>query len=116
MNLYNLLSKYQKKSLKNYQLFTDNDNLTNLREGDKIKFIEKHNLRFSEGGKITKVTPYFIIIQLLHNMSKILYPEYCYIFYHRDMRKTSNKLRYLLEGLNNKSIKITKKNLKIDSA
>ena len=70
----------------------------------------------ARGGKITKVTPYFIIIQLLHNMSKILYPEYCYIFYHRDMRKTSNKLRYLLEGLNNKSIKITKKNLKIDNA
>ena len=105
--IINYLTTSQKLLLLDYKLL-NNDEFTILEEGDKIKLLNKSNHNFDLKGKVTLITPYFIRIKF-RNRCKIIYPNQYYIFYYKKPKSFNDKLKYLLDELNKKNIKIYKK-------
>ena len=101
------LNKYQMESIKDY---THINSLNNINIGDSIKFIDKKNLKFKQGGVVTKIVQDCLIIRNLRY--KYMYSvclKNIFIFHKsRSMDKNLNFMKYLSDGLNNNSFKITK--------
>ena len=101
------LNKYQLKSIKDYiHINTLND----VNIGDSIKFIDKKNLKFKQGGVVTKIVKDCLIIRNLRY--KYMYPiclQNIFLFHKsKNIDKNLNFIKYLSDGLNNNSFKITK--------
>ena len=101
------LNKYQLESIKNY---THINTLNNINIGDSIKFIDKKNLKFKQGGVVTKIVKDCLIIRNLRY--KYMYPiclQNIFLFHKsKNIDKNLNFIKYLSDGLNNNSFKITK--------
>ena len=116
-NYTKYLNKKQKLRVENYKCINDIDFLSDgINKGDRIKFIKKKNLFFREGGIIEN-----IIDNNTLEIKNIRY-NFCYyincdnsIILHKskNYKKKDDTERevfeYILNGLNNNTIKITKK-------
>ena len=114
-NYMKYLNKYQQTQIKNYTPI--NDKFTeNLKPGDLIKYIEKKNLKFRQGGKIEKVynDTILVIKGYSYNHKKhitfLVDSSLHIIFYKKTYTKQRDLMEYILKGLNDNSLKITKKN------
>ena len=101
------LNKYQLESIKDY---THINSLNDINIGDSVKFIDKKNLKFKQGGVVTKIAQDCLIIRNLRY--KYMYPiclQNIFLFHKsRTVDKNLSFMKYLSDGLNNNSLKITK--------
>ena len=105
------LNDSQLKLVKNYNLITL-ENINKIRNGDSIRLIQRSNLQFKHGGVVIKLVDNSIIIRNLSYRYNYLVSLDNYIILHKVNErngKTRKFMEYLLNGLENKSIKVTKK-------
>lgn len=105
------LNESQQELVKNYNLVTLN-NIKNIKNGDSIRLIQRSNLQFKHGGVVIKLIDNSIIIRNISYKYNYLVSLDNYIILHKVTdrnSKTRKFMEYLLNGLENKSIKVTKK-------
>lgn len=110
-NYLDYLNKSQQEIVKDYNLIT-NDNIINIKNGDSIKLIKRNNLQFKQGGVALKIIDSSILIRNLGYRYNYVVSLENYIILHKANKKVSKNRKfyeYLLNGLDNNSIKITKK-------
>ena len=106
------LNTKQQKCVKNYMLI-NNSNFNIIKKGDYIKYIIKKNLKFRCGGYVFDVVKSTIFIK--NRKYHYVYPINLknHIILHLPHKsKLSNRdfMQYLLNGLENNTIKVTKSN------
>ena len=115
-NYTKYLNKKQKLRVENYEYINDIDFLNNeIKKGDRIKFIKKKNLCFREGGIIENIidSNTLEIKNVRYNFCYYINCDNSIILHKSKNYKKDNSNRevfeYILNGLNNNTIKITKK-------
>ena len=104
---YKYLNKEQQQKLIDYNLLED---LNKLKPGDAIKYIQKSNYMFKNGGILLKIyTDSLLILNLPFKYKYMINISGSIIFYKKKKSKTLKFMEYVLNGLENNTIKITKK-------
>ena len=110
-NYLDYLNKSQQELVKNYNLITS-ENISNIKNGDSIRLIKRSNLKFKNGGVALKLIEDSILIRNLSYKYNYVVSLDNYIILHKANERSDKKrkfMEYLLHGLENKSIKVTKK-------
>ena len=105
------LNTKEKELLKNYQLL-DETNFNSIKNGDYVRYIIKKNLKFRKGGCIYNIVNNTIFIKnIRYNYVYPINMLHFIIFHKPHKPKMSNRdfMKYLLNGLENRTIKVTKK-------
>ncbi len=105
------LNTKQQKCVENYKLI-DGSNFHTIKKGDYIKYIIKKNLKFRYGGYVFNIIKSTIFIK--NRKYHYVYPidlKNHIILHLPHKSKTSHRdlMQYLLNGLENNTIKVTKK-------
>lgn len=105
------LNKSQQMLVEKYHLITFANILT-IKNGDSIRLIKRSNLQFKNGGVVLKLIGESILIRNLSYKYNYVVSLDNYIILHKANEKSSKRrkfMEYLLNGLENRSIKVTKK-------
>ena len=106
------LNKDQQKTLSDYSYA--NNNLEQIQKGDRVKFIIKKNLQFRQGGVVTEIINNTLVVKnVKYKYSYTINLNNHIIFYKKKTDKKRHFMEYILNGLNDNSIKVTKKLIKI---
>ena len=111
MDYIKYLNKSQQKKVEKYKYVNDKDFLIYINIGDSIKYIKKKNLNFIENVVVEKIINNDVI-QLKNSryQSSYLINKNDHIILHKSKIRTKNDiLRYILKGMDNNTIKISKK-------
>ena len=111
MDYIKYLNKSQQKKVEKYEYINDKDFFNYINIGDSIKYIKKKNLNFIENVTVEKIINNDVI-QLKNSRYKSSYlvNKNDHIILHKSKIRTKNDiLRYILNGMDNNTIKISKK-------
>ena len=111
MNIYDFISDAIKEKLKDYMLI---DNFNKLSDKNYVKFINKRNFEFNEGGFVIDINEPIITILRWDNRKKFnIDTNYYHIFFKKNKEQLSqrNFFEKVLDGLNKKIYKIKNKNI-----
>uniref|UniRef100_A0A6C0IVX5 Uncharacterized protein n=1 Tax=viral metagenome TaxID=1070528 RepID=A0A6C0IVX5_9ZZZZ len=108
MNKYNTyLNPEQQKKLIDFDILK---NIDLLKSGDSIKYIGKSNYKFKEGGIVLKIySDSLLIMNFPFKYKYMINLSDNIIFYKKKKSKNIKFMEYILSGLENNTIKITKK-------
>ena len=106
------LNKEQQDKVKYYN-YIDSKFIDNIKKGDYIKYIKKQNLVFREGGIVEEVlTDTIIKIKNIKYKYSYLVNTNNHIILHKSRTRCDKNrafMEYILKGLDNNNLKITKK-------
>ena len=105
------LNTAQKEKVKEYA-YINESNFSNIKTNDFVKYIKKKNLQFREGGVVSQIIKNTLIVRNIRYNYKYAININDHIILHRPRRRRNSKrefMEYLLKGLDNNTIKITKK-------
>lgn len=111
MDYIKYLNKLQQKKVEKYKYINDKDFLIYINIGDSIKYIKKKNLSFIQNVIVEKIIN-SDVIQLKSSRYKNSYliNKNEHIILHKSKATTKNDvLKYILKGIDNNTIKISKK-------
>ena len=111
INYLDYLNKKQQTLVKHFNLITL-ENISNVKNGDSIRLIKRSNLQFKNGGVALKNIEDSILIRNLSYKYNYVVSLDNYIILHKANEKNSKTrkfMEYLLNGLETRSIKVTKK-------
>lgn len=108
MNKYwTYLNNEQKQKLKDFNILK---NIDSLQPGDSIKYICESNYKFKEGGILQKIyLDTLLIMNFPFKYKYMIKLSDNIIFYKKKKSKNIKFMEYILSGLENNTIKITKK-------
>ena len=112
-NYMKYLNTKQIEHIKDYKLI-DSNNFNILKPGDFLKYIIKKNLQFRQGGVIIKIIENTIIIRNLRcNYVYAVNTDQHILFHKEHLGKSNHRefMEYLLKGIDNNTIKVTKKTI-----
>ena len=108
-NVKEYLNKYELKLVEDFTFLETEREFLTIKKNDIIRLLNKHTLLFNLGGKVEQAFPPHFLKLRYKQFSKVIYFSNFFIFYKEGKKTFRNKLEYLLDGLNNNTIKITKR-------
>lgn len=111
-NYLKYLNKAQQKKVENFELINNLNFRDKVNVGDRVKYIKKRNLLFRDGGRVEEVINENVLrILNTRYKSNYLLDKNIHIILRKknEIRNKNEILKYILSGINNNTIKITKK-------